>query len=86
MNFRVYKRNPGHWDISIQDYGRIFRIRGAPSKYIVYDEREGELNLHNNAIEFKTVSACMTYICDELMFELVMAEGQEPKIIEAWNL
>lgn len=82
MSFRVVNRNPGHWDI-VDSLGRVFRVRGAPSAYIVYDERvEGR----KGPITFKTVSACMSYICDELMFELVATESQEVTRIEDWNL
>lgn len=62
----------------------MFRIRGGPGKYYVLDERETGVNKIGK--EFKTVQACMSYLCDELMFELIVAEGQEPKIIESWNI
>jgi len=80
-NFLVKNRNYGHWDI-ISDNDRLFRIRGGPGKYQVIDER-GELS---GLQTFKTVSACMSYVCDELMFQLILIEGQEPNIIEKWNL
>jgi len=84
ISFSVQYRNPGHWDIIIKDYGRIFRIRGAPSKYCVIDERERSIK--KEIQRFKTVQACMSYICDELMFELIVTVGQEHIIIESWNL
>ncbi|GAG89363.1 unnamed protein product, partial [marine sediment metagenome] len=63
---------------------RIFTIRGGPGKYRVFDERE---NHHGEAPkEFKTVQACMNYICDNLMFELIIIDGQTPQIIESWNV
>lgn len=80
--FTVLYRNYGHWDV-YQNNGRIFRIRGGPGAYCVLDER-GERNTPKK--EFRTVQACMTYICDDLMFELIVAEGQEPQIIESWNI
>jgi len=60
----------------------MFRIRGGPGKYVIYDER----NTAIKTMQFKTVSACMAYICDDLMFELIVAEGQNPTIIENWNV
>jgi len=83
MEFFVNQRNPGHWDIH-SDGARIFRIRGGPGKYWVGDERPtGE---DKGGKHFNTVSACMAYICDELMFELIVVEGQKPIIIESWNV
>ena len=81
MNFSVNKRNYGHWDV-YGAKGRLFRVRGGPGCYCVLDERA----IENPTVNFKTVSACMTYICDELMFELIVAEGQEPQVIESWNV
>jgi hypothetical protein len=46
------------------------------------DEREAPYPV----TKFKTVGACMTFICDELMHELIVAEGQEATTIEAWNV
>ena len=81
--FSVNYRNYGHWDI-YQNEGRTFRVRGGPGSYRVIDEREKEIR--KDTKPFKTVGACMSYICDELMFELIVAEGQEPQIIESWNI
>jgi len=80
-NFSVIYRNYGHWDIC-NDHGRIFKIRGGPGAYKVIDD------IDNNAPTkpFKTIGACMAYICDELMFELIIAENQTPHIIENWNI
>jgi hypothetical protein len=83
--FDVYRRNYGHWDISNKQ-GRIFCIRGGPGKYYIRDEREGEGTNSSNIKYFSTVTACMTYICDILMFELIIVEGQTPQVIESWNL
>jgi len=84
--FSVIYRNYGHWDIA-QDGGRAFRIRGGPGKYSVIDERSGRDVISKDGIkEFKTVVACMSYISDELMFELIVADGQKPQVIEAWNI
>lgn len=83
-NFTVVKRNYGHWDITTAQYGRIFRIRGGPGDYWVADERPQEQRRQTQ--HFKTVGLCMAYICDELMYELIVAEGQQPKMIEAWNV
>jgi hypothetical protein len=81
-SFSVNRRNPGHWDIH-SDKGRIFRLRGAPGAYNVYDDREGKHG--GEPTPFNTVSACMTYVCDQLMFELIKTQSQEIQIIEDWN-
>lgn len=81
-NFSVNKRNPGHWDI-YGNKGRLFRIRGGPGRYVVFDERKEE---NKEAQYFKTVSGCMVYICDILMWELIVAEGQTPTTIESWQV
>ena len=81
-NFSVIYRNFGHWDI-VSKQGRLFRIRGGPGKYHVIDERG---NHPAAATPFKTMGMCMAYICDDLMFELIVAEGQKPTIIESWNV
>jgi hypothetical protein len=82
QNFTVIYRNPGHWDIANNAFGRMFRIRGGPGSYRVMDERDKPYPV----TEFKTVAASMAFICDELMHELIVAEGQEPKIIQSWNV
>ena len=79
--FIISKRNFGHWDIC-DNKNRLFCIRGGPSNYVVRDERE---NRKEN-IKFKTVNACMSYICDLLMFELIIVEKQKSKVIENWNI
>ncbi len=61
----------------------MFRIRGGPGKYCVLDERIPHTSTQTN---FKTVGACMAFICDELMTELIVAEGQRPTVIESWNV
>ena len=83
-SFSVIRRNFGHWDICTDTGGRAFRIRGGPGDYRVLDERVKENKKDN--VRFKTVSACMGYICDELMYELIVAEGQAPQLIESWNV
>jgi len=80
-NFSVIYRNYGHWDI-VNNEGRVFRIRGGPGKYCVIDERSRP----GFKTTFKTMGMCMAYICDDLMFELIVADGQNPTIIEAWNV
>ena len=81
-NFRVIRRNYGHWDI-VGEGGRIYRIRGGPGKYVISDERDG----HDHAWrEFKTLTSAMQFICDDLMYELIVAEGQTPSVIESWNV
>lgn len=83
QGFSVSRRNYGHWDINGFDR-RLFRIRGGPSKYVVIDERDDAVR--KDVLTFKTVGACMGYICDELMFELIIVDGQQPQTIESWNL
>ncbi|MCP3968522.1 MAG: hypothetical protein GY718_19620 [Lentisphaerae bacterium] len=81
--FSIWWRNPGHWDIGDKEK-RIFCIRGKPGKYYVRDERLASEGL-KSGITFNTVGLCMTYICDELMFELIVAKGQKVTEIEEWN-
>ena len=81
-SFSINYRNYGHWDITNRDEGRLFRIRGGPGKYCVIDERERNVPTKY----FKTVQACISFITDELMFELIVAEGQTPQVIESWNV
>ena len=81
-NFNVVNRNYGHWDI-YQDDERIFRLRGGPGNYWISGDYSRS---DNQGKTFKTVQACMSYICDELMFELIIADGQEPIIIESYNI
>lgn len=83
-SFEIRYRNPGHWDILCSDQGRQyrkFRIRGGPGKVWVDHWGTNEPFKY-----FKTVSAAMSYVVDELMFEHIVAEGQEPVIIEGWNV
>lgn len=83
QGFNVYRRNVGHWDVS-NSTGRIFAIRGGPGKYYVRDSRpEGQ---RKEDFKAKTIALCMGYICEELMFEVVVAGGQEFSTIEPWNL
>ena len=85
-NFRVIRRNYGHWDVwtgNREEAQREFCIRGGPGKYYV----RGDHSRRGDEIKrFKTVQACMSYICDELMFELIIAEGQDFDVIESWNV
>lgn len=82
-SFSVHRRNPGHWDIWV-DERRVFCIRGGPGKYIVADKRINK-NMYNPP-PFKTIGTCMAYICDELMFEIIIIEGEYPTVIESWNV
>lgn len=82
--FQVIRRNIGHWDIVASGHGRLFRLRGGPGSWWVADERRVEAR--KNQAHFRDQSAAMSYICSELMHELIVAEGQEPKQIESWNV
>ena len=81
-NFGIHRRNFGHWDVC-DNNGRLFRVRGGPGKYLVSDERQDK---DHSWKEFKTLTACMAFICDDLMFELIIADGQKPAVIENWNV
>lgn len=83
-DFSVYRRNNGHWDISSKD-GRLFRLRGGPSQWDVIDERVGK-GQNSTMLSFKDQSAAMAYVCSELMHELLIVDGQEPYVMEAWNI
>ena len=86
-SFQVIWRNYGHWDINViteVGAGRWFKIRGGPGRYFVVDERPRDER--KDIVYFSTVNACMSYICDFLMYELIVAEGQTPQIIEKWNV
>jgi len=81
LSFEVIHRNPGHWDIYIRE-GRAFRIRGGPGKYKAMDERQKPYPV----VEFKTIGTCMQYICDALMFETIVVQGEKPTEIASWNI
>ena len=70
QNFSVIRRNYGHWDIN-GDGGRLFRIRGGPGKFLAMDEREHP----HPTTEFKTLTAAMSFITDQLMFEEIVDAG-----------
>lgn len=79
--FSVVHRNTGHWDILVKG-SRVFRIRGGPGRYLAMDEREPPYSVR----DFPTITCCMSFICDTLMYELIVAEGQTPIVIEGWNV
>lgn len=86
QGFSVIRRNYGHWDIVRQSEGLLFRLRGGPGAWRVLDER-GRNPEGNPALPvFKEQSAAMAFICAELMHELLVAEGQQPHVIEGWNV
>lgn len=64
--FKVVNRTKGHWDIH-NETRRMFCIRGELGSYYIRDERSS-LNEELPVI-YKTISACMGYIIDQLMFE-----------------
>ena len=80
--FQVEYRNYGHWDI-YQNNERIYRIRGGPGKYWVSGDYSKQ---SDQGKEFKTLQMAIGYITDLLMYELIIAEGQTPIIIEEWNV
>ena len=83
--FHVSRRNFGHWDIIARGYGRLFRLRGGPGQWDVINEREGK-GRNSTMLSFKDQSAAMAYICAELMHELLTVDGQEPHVMEKWNI
>lgn len=84
--FSVSYRNYGHWDVCVER-SRWFAIRGGPGSYFVRDERpDGPPHPREHAFTGKTLGACMAFVCDTLMYELIVAEGQEPQVIESWNV
>lgn len=82
--FSVIRRNYGHWDISGKGR-RLFRIRGGPGRWIVFDEREPTSRIESLP-PFKEQSVAMSFICAELMHELLTVEGQAPYVMEGWNV
>ena len=83
--FSICRRNFGHWDISSQDHGRLFRLRGGPGQWDVIDERKN-VGARSGIATFKDQSAAMAWICAELMHELLTVDGQEPYVMESWNI
>lgn len=83
-SFSVIRRNSGHWDICSEG-DRLFRLRGGPSQWDVIDERVGK-GQNSTLVPFKEQSAAMSYICAELMHELLTVEGQKPYVMESWNI
>lgn len=86
--FSVVRRNYGHWDIVRREEGRLFRLRGGPGAWHIFDERR-EADPGNRpvgAVIFKDQSAAMAWICAELMHELLTVEGQAPHVMEGWNV
>ena len=61
--FRVVHRNGEHWDIH-DDNKRLYCIRGEDGRFTVYNEISNTSDLK---CVFRTVGACMAYICAELM-------------------
>jgi len=68
----INPQNPHHWDIYTKRKvdghfppKRLFCIRGESGRFIVRDERQ---KFKTVIIQFKTVIACMSYICDQLMY------------------
>lgn len=86
MNFSVTQRNHGHWDITNRDQGRLFRLRGGPGRWDVIDERKGKGQNSTMPPPFKEQAAAMSYICSELMHELLTVEGQNPHVMDGWNI
>ena len=84
QSFSVSRRNYGHWDITNRDYGRLFRLRGGPGEWVVFDERPQ--NVRKDTLTFKEQGAAMSYICAELMSELLTVKGQSPYVMESWNV
>ena len=80
--FSVRRRNFGHWDINTGE-GRACRIRGGPSEWLVFDERTLP---GPGRLVFKDQGAAMSFICAEMMHELLATESQNVHRIEDWNV
>lgn len=65
QGFSVEYRNIGHWDV-YRGGCHVYSIRGKKGKYIVRNK-----DIFNKKIEFtaKTTQTCMSFICDQLMYE-----------------
>lgn len=84
--FSIFRRGPGHWDVISREHGRLFRLRGGPGQWDVIDERTGKGANSKMPPPFKEQSAAMSYICAELMHELLTVEGQQPTVMASWNI
>jgi len=84
QGFSFIRRNYGHWDIVRSSEGRLFRLRGGPGAWVVFDERDARMT--QSPPPFKEQSAAVAYICAELMHELLTVEGQKPYVMESWNV
>lgn len=82
-SFSVRRRNYGHWDINGAE-GRLFRLRGGPGDWTIFDERSDKARQPSQT--FREQATAMSYICTELMHELLTAEGQSPTVVEGWNV
>ncbi|WP_125459233.1 hypothetical protein [Bradyrhizobium elkanii] len=51
------------------DRERAFRIRGVPGDVVVYDERWNPHRPKPSEIRFRSITAAMIWICEELMQE-----------------
>jgi len=80
--FSVVRRNFGHWDIVSREHGRLFRLRGGPGEWCAMDERAKPYPV----TVFKDQSTAMAFICSELMHELLTVDGQQPYVMESWNV
>ena len=88
MGFSVVRRNFGHWDIVRSAEGRLFRLRGGPGEWRIFDERAETRHTARRAdsLRFRDQSAAMAWVCSELMHELLTVEGQKPYVMESWNV
>lgn len=84
LSFSVIYRNYGHWDIVNSQHDGLFRLRGGPGEWRVFDERPEYMR--GSTMTFKEQSAAMSYICAELMHQLLTVEGQKPYVMESWNV
>tara|TARA_R110000744_G_scaffold379157_3_gene496580 strand:+ start:923 stop:1201 length:279 start_codon:yes stop_codon:yes gene_type:complete len=84
QGFSVTRRNYGHWDITNREHGRLFRVRGGPGHWQIFDERrEGRLE---HIPRFGSQCAAMSFICSALMHENIVVDGVEQNTIESWNI
>jgi len=83
--FSVTKRNAGHWDFTARDEGRLFRLRGGPGDWRVFDERKIPAASPPQT-SYREQGQAVAYIMAELMYELLAVDGASPRIMESWNV
>lgn len=93
--FDVWRRNVGHYDVSTNDAGRIAKVRGGPRGFFVVIENKSIarnlLGINASITEatakyFTTSGSALSWFIDQLVFEIIAAEGQKVETIDNWNV